>query len=174
MEIVPYRICDKTDGIHYRSLGGNSMKKTVWVAFAVLLIVSMALTACGGGGGSSSGGSSGIKRQNTPADYAAMKNPFEGQADAATAGKEVYTTNCQGCHGESAKGDGPAAASMNPKPADLTKTVKETDAQYMHWVISVGGAAAGLSASMPAFKDVLTDDDIWKVDTYLRTTYGGK
>ncbi len=146
------------------------MKKTVWVAFAVLLIASMALAACGGG--ASSGGSSGKKRSTPPAEYASKTNPFEGQADAATAGKELYTANCQGCHGESAKGDGPAAASMNPKPADLTKTVKETDAPYLLWVASEGGAAAGLNAAMPAFKDRLSEEDIWKIDTYLRTTFG--
>lgn len=151
------------------------MKKTVMFALVVLVISSLFLAACGGGGGSgSSGGSSGLKRNQTPADYASMKNPFEGQADAVTAGKTVFDANCQTCHGADAKGDGPAGASLNPKPANLQLTVKETDAAYMHWVISEGGAAAGLSSAMPAFKGVLSDDDIWKVDTYLRQTYGAK
>lgn len=151
------------------------MKKTVWIAITILVLASMALAACGGGGGgSSSSGSSGLKRNPVPSDYASMKNPFEGNQDAVAAGKQVFTTNCETCHGADAKGDGPAGASLTPKPANLQLTVKETDAAYMHWVISEGGAAAGLSSAMPAFKAVLSDEDIWRVDTYLRTTYGGK
>lgn len=148
------------------------MKRTLWVALVVLVIGSVFLAACGGGGGSS--GSSGLKRQSPPTDFANMKNPFQGNADAVTAGKQVFTANCETCHGADAKGDGPAGASLNPKPANLQYTVKETDAAYMHWVITEGGAAAGLSSAMPSFKGVLSDDDIWRVVTYLRQTYGGK
>ena len=34
-------------------------------------------------------------------------------------GREVYLQNCVGCHGIEAKGDGPAAAMLNPKPRNL-------------------------------------------------------
>ena len=151
------------------------MKRTVWVALVLVLVGAMALAACGGSGGSSgSSGSSGLKRQSPPADFASLTDPFAGKADAVTAGKQVFTDNCETCHGADAKGDGPAGASLNPKPADLTLTVKETDAAYMHWVVTAGGGAAGLSSAMPSFKGVLTDDQIWQVVTYLRSTYGGK
>lgn len=151
------------------------MKRTVWIALVLVLVSALALTACGGaGGGNSSGGSSGLKRQSPPADFASQTDPFAGKADAVTAGKQVFTDNCETCHGADAKGDGPAGASLNPKPANLQLTVKETDAAYMHWVVTVGGGAAGLSSSMPSFKGVLTDDQIWQVVTYLRSTYGGK
>lgn len=151
------------------------MRKTVWVVLLVLAIGAILLAACSSGGsGSSSGGSSGIKRQSPPADFANAKNPFEGNQDAVAAGKQVFQNNCVTCHGQDAKGDGPAGASLDPKPANLQLTVKETNAQYMHWVITVGGGQAGISSSMPSFKGVLSDDDIWRVVTYLRTTYGGK
>jgi mono/diheme cytochrome c family protein len=145
------------------------MKKTVWVAFVVLMISALILAACGGGGGSTSG--SGKQRQNPPSDYANAKNPFEGQADAATAGKDLFVANCSSCHGQDAKGDGPAGASLDPKPANLQQTTKEVSAQYEHWVVSEGGAAAGLSSAMPAFKGALSEEDIWKVVTYLKATY---
>jgi mono/diheme cytochrome c family protein len=144
------------------------MKKTVWIALIVLVMTSVLLSACGGSGGSQST----IKRQEPPTDFANMTNPVEGQADAVTAGQQVYTTNCATCHGDKGMGDGAAAASLDPKPANLELTAKETKPQYQHWVITKGGAAAGLSSSMPAFEGVLSDADIWNVVTYLDTTYG--
>lgn len=151
------------------------MKRTVWGVLALALVGAMLLAACGGGGtGGNSSGGSGLKRQSPPADFASMTDPFAGKADAVTAGKQVFTNNCVTCHGTDAMGDGPAGASLSPKPANLQLTVKETDAAYMHWVITVGGGTAGLSSAMPSFKGVLTDDQIWQVVTYLRSTYGGK
>ena len=34
-------------------------------------------------------------------------------------GKTLYQEKCQMCHGAGGKGDGPAAASFNPRPYDL-------------------------------------------------------
>ena len=39
----------------------------------------------------------------------------------------------------------------------------------MHWVISEGGAVAGLSATMVSYKAILTDDQIWQIVTYIKT-----
>jgi len=36
-------------------------------------------------------------------------------------GRVLYMENCSQCHGASGKGNGPWAASLSPKPADLTK-----------------------------------------------------
>lgn len=45
-----------------------------------------------------------------------------GRADDLLAkGQKIYETNCLLCHGKNGKGDGPAAAMLNPKPADYTK-----------------------------------------------------
>ena len=35
-------------------------------------------------------------------------------------GKSIYNNFCASCHGNAGKGDGPAAAALNPKPKDLT------------------------------------------------------
>ncbi|NLG99260.1 MAG: c-type cytochrome [Chloroflexi bacterium] len=142
------------------------MKKS-WVLMVILVLGAILLAACGGGNG---GGTA--TRPTPPPEFAQMTNPMEGQADAATAGQEAYATNCASCHGNEAAGDGPAAGSLDPKPANLQNTAAETEPQYMYWVISEGGAAAGLSASMPAFEGVLSEDAIWQIVTYLETTYG--
>ncbi len=149
------------------------MKNNVGLVLAVLMIASVLLAACGGGGGTGVV-SSGIKRQNPPADFANAKNPFEGNADAVAAGKQVFDTNCAPCHGQDASGNGSAGAGLTPKPANLQLTAKETNAQYIHWVDTVGGANAGLSSNMPSFKDVIPDEDLWRIATFLTKTYGGK
>jgi mono/diheme cytochrome c family protein len=40
---------------------------------------------------------------------------------AAVAGERLFATYCRACHGKSAQGDGPLAADLKVKPADLTK-----------------------------------------------------
>lgn len=42
----------------------------------------------------------------------------------STSGAEVYRTYCVSCHGTSARGDGPLAATMTKKPANLTEIAK--------------------------------------------------
>jgi len=57
----------------------------------------------------------------------------DGQADARTAaedGKLLYSIYCTGCHGAEARGDGPAAASMQPPPADLTRLSAGNDGTF--------------------------------------------
>ncbi len=39
----------------------------------------------------------------------------------APEGQALFAENCAQCHGPSGKGDGPWAASMQPRPADLTQ-----------------------------------------------------
>src|SRR6516225_950228 len=43
---------------------------------------------------------------------------FAQQKEGAPPGKGSFVRYCAGCHGADAKGDGPKAATLNPKPAD--------------------------------------------------------
>jgi len=61
------------------------------------------------------------------ATAAAQNSPVLRQS---LAGAELFRTYCAVCHGASARGDGPLAASMTRKPADLTEIAKRNGGVY--------------------------------------------
>ena len=92
-----------------------------------------------------------------------------GKGDPAK-GREKYNQICASCHGPSGKGDGPAAAALDPKPRDLSdaKYVSTISDEQIFKTVKEGGAAVGKSPLMPAWGGVLSDNDIWNVIAYLR------
>ena len=92
-----------------------------------------------------------------------------GKGDPAK-GKEKYNQICASCHGPSGKGDGPAAAALDPKPRNLSdpKYVSTLSDEQIFKTVKEGGATVGKSPLMPAWGSVLSDSDIWNVIAYLR------
>ncbi len=86
-------------------------------------------------------------------------------------GKVAYATYCASCHGVGGKGDGAAAAALNPKPRDLTDKayMAKLKDDYLFEITKKGGAAVGKSAVMPPWGSALKDDDIWNVVAYIRS-----
>lgn len=91
-------------------------------------------------------------------------------ADAA-AGKAKYDALCASCHGAAGKGDGPAGASLNPKPRNFTDKAwqAKTSDDQIKKVIKGGGPAAGLSPLMPPMGAGLNDADMANVVAYIRS-----
>jgi mono/diheme cytochrome c family protein len=88
----------------------------------------------------------------------------------AARGKDVYTNYCGGCHGPTGKGDGPAAAALNPKPADFTNKAHMAGLkdQYLFDLVQKGGAAVGKSPLMPPWSS-LKEGEIWDVIAYVKS-----
>ena len=99
----------------------------------------------------------------TPTSLAA--NPIPLTDESISAGREVYMENCATCHGQQGEGDGPAAANLNPQPANLTEphVAVHTDGDLHWWITN------GIQPAMPAFGEDLTEDEIWNVINYVRT-----
>lgn len=89
------------------------------------------------------------------------------QAPDVTAGKAKFDMLCSPCHGAGGLGDGAAAAALNPKPRNLTLTIKTDD--ELKKTIKEGGAAVGLTATMPAWGAILSDADIANVVAFVRS-----
>ena len=87
------------------------------------------------------------------------------------AGKVQYDANCIGCHGATGKGDGAAAAALNPKPQDHTngKSMNALTDKYLFDIIRNGGKAVQKAAIMPAANKKLTDQDVWDMVAYIRS-----
>jgi mono/diheme cytochrome c family protein len=85
-------------------------------------------------------------------------------------GREVFAAKCTPCHGLTGQGDGPAAASFQPKPRNLSdaKYVSTLTDEHIFKTVSEGGAAVGKSPTMPSWKGVLSETDIWDVISYIR------
>ena len=130
------------------------MKK---VLFAVLVLSALVLAACGAGADTVA------TLAPVPADYAGKTNPLG--ADSATAGAEVFKTNCESCHGPLGKGDGPAGAALDPAPKDLSVLQVSAGDDFLYWRINTGKEGTG----MVAWKGTLTDEQIWQVVSFIRT-----
>ena len=93
----------------------------------------------------------------------------ETKGDAAK-GKVSFENTCVACHGPLGKGDGVAAAALDPKPKDLSdaKLLSTQTDDFLYKVISEGGASVGLSPMMAAWGGVLSEQDIWNVVAYIR------
>jgi caa(3)-type oxidase subunit IV len=82
-----------------------------------------------------------------------------------------YRTICSSCHGMTGEGNGPAAAAMNPKPANFSSAAfwtGKTDAHIVK-VIREGGAAVGKSPLMPAWGSMFNPAQAQAMTDYLKT-----
>jgi mono/diheme cytochrome c family protein len=96
-------------------------------------------------------------------------------------GALLFKTYCSTCHGDSGKGDGIAAAALNPKPRDFTsaelwKRAGADAAAQKAYIIKgdkEGGPAVGLSALMAPFPH-LTDAQREAIADYIIASFKPK
>ncbi len=85
---------------------------------------------------------------------------IESQA-AANKGKALYLINCQQCH----DADGRALANIDVVAADLTNP--SAWAYGTEPINIFNNIKQGAGLSMPAFKDTLSDSDIWHIVAHI-------
>jgi mono/diheme cytochrome c family protein len=94
-------------------------------------------------------------------------NPVPVNANTLGLGQKLYVGNCMTCHGPSGKGDGPGAAALEKKPADLAARVKAgaTDGE-LFWKISEG------RSPMISWKGSLSETQRWELVNYIKSLAG--
>jgi hypothetical protein len=106
-----------------------------------------------------------------PDEFAGLTNPLADDTVALTAGKDIFEVNCATCHGPEGAGDGPSAAGLDPKPANLSdgEMMPTMNDGYLFWRVSKGGSVEPFNSAMPAWETVLTEEQRWQVISYVRT-----
>lgn len=132
-------------------------------SLSIILVVSgLLLSACNVGASSTSSDALEVL-PTVPPDYAGKSNPLG--ASAAVAGAVTFKTDCVQCHGDDGKGDGPASTSLDPRPANLVALGREVDDDFLYWRITTGVPGT----AMPAWKGILSEQQIWELVAYIRT-----
>lgn len=83
----------------------------------------------------------------------------------AKAGKTVFAQNCATCHGATGKGDGAAAAALNPKPANFAKG----KFKYGSSDSAIAATIKNGKGAMPPWGSVLSAKDIDNVVAYVKS-----
>ncbi len=106
-----------------------------------------------------------------PQDYLNVENTVGYTVRAIAEGGPLYKTHCQSCHGVTGLGNGDLAYALKPSPALLAYMVQQPVAvdHYLLWSIAEGGKQFG--TAMPAFKNRLSQEQIFQIVAYLRAGF---
>jgi mono/diheme cytochrome c family protein len=107
-----------------------------------------------------------------------LSNPTPDTPATVAKGKALYQMHCAVCHGALARGDGPAAFTLVPRPVNLQLHVPQhAPGEVLYWISNgIPGTA------MPAWGDVdpttgkpkLSDEDRWSIVRYLQALSRGE
>lgn len=138
--------------------------------FVFVALGHAAIVGCGGSNSNTSTNQTNTPdATTTPPDAGTTTTPPAGTDPNATvasgAGAQIYAQRCALCHGAEGRGDGPAAASLNPKPRN------HTDGSYMN--AQTNDALLAVirdgKGAMPAWKSVLSEEEIQAVLQHVRS-----
>lgn len=108
-------------------------------------------------------------------EAAQLQNPLQPTPEVLERGKQVFTQNCQACHGQAANGQSTLAgyfqAAVNRRPADLTAatTANRSDGELYTIIRQGSGPLQRGAGVMPPFGNLISGDDTWAVIAYVRS-----
>jgi mono/diheme cytochrome c family protein len=110
-----------------------------------------------------------MHEMKSPEQYRDKTNPYWSDINSIVAGSIIYKKKCARCHGKNAEGSGPQAKSLKIKPTNFhnTSQMAEMNDGYLYWRVAEGGKQPPFNSKMPAFKDALTEKEVWQVLSYV-------
>ena len=146
-----------------------------WFVFLATMVWLLAACTSTGDAPSMNGMDSGMMERRIaaiPPEYAGLENPIPANTASLARGQAFYEANCAACHGDEGRGNGPAAAGLDPQPAPIAQTSQMLSDAYLFYRISEGGEMAPFNSAMPAFKESLDESQRWDVINYVRSLNG--
>ncbi len=117
-----------------------------------------------------------VVSDDVPPAYVALDPaPYSPTPETMEQGKQLYATLCTGCHGAKAMGDGDLGVVLLPTPANLTEEPGSTTGiDFWYWRLDQGvvGDNGKHPTAMPAWINILTDQQKWAVVFYTRGLAG--
>lgn len=104
---------------------------------------------------------------NIPQGAENEKSPLTVNDAVVAAGKKLFASKCQRCHGPEGKGNGPDADPMHQDDMDLT--APEHAARNPDGVIFYKVWNGRSSPKMPTFSEELTKEQVWALVAYVQT-----
>tara|TARA_R110000787_G_scaffold86993_4_gene185443 strand:- start:302 stop:964 length:663 start_codon:yes stop_codon:yes gene_type:complete len=98
---------------------------------------------------------------HAPAVEAEKINPVRYDVESVTVGKQLFADHCQACHGYWGEGNGVIGLTLNNQPANLLRIAGKQSPGAFAWKIATGRNV------MPAFRDVLSEEQIWHVVNFI-------
>jgi len=140
-----------------------------------LFVILSAISLLGVGCGKKKDEGAGDQSTTEPSGGAAASNGPSAAVAKAKA-KQIFKQRCVVCHGANGMGDGPGAATLNPKPQNYTDPAwqaKVTDDELKK-AITHGGAAVGCSPLMVPNPDLAKPDQAPVLDALVKIIRGFK
>jgi mono/diheme cytochrome c family protein len=102
-----------------------------------------------------------------PAGAEKETNPLTVDDTVIVAGKKLFQSKCQRCHGTAGKGDGIDAEQRRQRSMDLTLATRATanpDGVVFYKIWN-----GRTSPRMPTFSDDLKRDEVWQIVAFVQT-----
>jgi mono/diheme cytochrome c family protein len=90
-------------------------------------------------------------------------NPILYTVESVVKGKTLFEQHCQQCHGYWGEGNGVIGLSLDKRPANLLRIAGKKAEGEFAWKIAEG------RGEMPAFRNKLSDDDIWNIVNFVQS-----
>ena len=100
---------------------------------------------------------------STDRHASSLKNPIQPTDANLIAGVQLYKSSCAGCHGDPSRPQSPEAHAFYPPVPQFMQDAPDMPDNSNFYIIKHGIKWTG----MPGWENKLSDDDIWKVTTFL-------
>jgi mono/diheme cytochrome c family protein len=140
------------------------IQRSAIIAFMCIAVIAAVAAKSGQQGEKAAGTPPGWQ---LPPDADTKKSPLTVDEQVLAMGKTVFKDKCQKCHGPAGLGDGPDADPDHREDMDLTnpKRAERNSEGVMFYKVWNGRRRP----KMPAFKEELTEQQVWSVVAYAQT-----